>query len=106
MPKRIGLQLKDCDAGVNRVQAFFEGGPHLDSVNNTLKPNNGGPIHFALFNDTGGAIKVGNLASQSSGRQYMANERMYFDVAYVRVEPGPITPGSFEALVTYSLQYL
>jgi type 1 fimbria pilin len=103
---RFGLQLKDCDASVNRVQAFFEGGPHLDQGSNTLIPNNGGPIHFALFNDAGGAIRVGDLGSQTAGRNYLPNDRMYFDVAYVRVIPGAITPGTFEAQVTYSLHYL
>ena len=103
---RFGLQLKDCDATVNRVQAFFEAGPHLDSVTNTLRPSNGGPVHFALYNADGGAIRVGDLTSQTAGRQYVGDERMYFDVAYVRVDPGPITPGTFEGMVTYALNYL
>jgi major type 1 subunit fimbrin (pilin) len=102
---RFGLQLKNCSAVTNGVQAFFEGGPHLDSATNSLLPNNGGPIHFALYNEVGGRIRIGNT-SQKLGPSYAADTRMYFDVAYVRARPGPVTAGTFEGLVTYSLNYL
>ncbi|BCT93066.1 hypothetical protein LYSHEL_20890 [Lysobacter helvus] len=101
---RFGLQLRDC-TGTNPVQAFFEAGPFMDTVNNTIRPTNDGPIHFALFDEEGRAIRIGDLTSQSAARQYQPNERMFFDVAYVRVAPGPITPGAFTGLVTYSLMY-
>ena len=102
---RFGLQLSGCDPGVNGVRTYFLAGPHLDSDTNSLLPNNGGPVHFALYTEDGIRVHIGAelpQATQSVGR----DEALYFDVAYIRARPGPITPGPFEALVTYALDYL
>jgi major type 1 subunit fimbrin (pilin) len=102
---RFGLQLSGCDPAVNGVRAYFLAGPHLDNTSNSLLPNNGGPVHFALYNADGTRVLIGSEPPQGT-TAILADEAMYFDVAYIRARTGAITPGPFEGLVTYALDYL
>jgi major type 1 subunit fimbrin (pilin) len=103
---RFAMRLTNCSGVVNGVRAHFEAGTTVDAASGTLLPDNGGSVHFALFDQDGAPIDVG---THHQGPIYAAtdatNDTMYYEVAYQRVGSAPIVAGQFSGTVAYTLQY-
>ena len=101
---RFEMRLHDCQDVLGTVRAYFEAGPQVDPMTNTLRPSNNGPVHFALIDQDDTQIPIGSELQAGTG--YAMNETMYYDVAYQRVgAAAAIVAGDFDSKVTYSLQY-
>jgi len=101
---RFEMRLHDCQDLLGTVRAYFEAGPLVDPITQTLRPSNNGPVHFALIDQDDTQIPIGS--DLQAGIGYAMNETMYYDVAYQRVgSAAAIVAGDFDSKVTYSLQY-
>lgn len=99
---RFSMRLRDCSGVENTVRAHFEAGPTIDAATGTLRPSDGGPVHFALFDQDGMPIDVG---ANHDGPGYAPDTTMFYEVAYQKVGAAPITAGTFSGSVKYTLQY-
>ena len=99
---RFAMRLVNCADVANGVRAHFEAGPTVDATHGTLRPSNGGSVHFALFDESGARMDIG---ARHQGPSYAADSTMYYEVAYFRADAAPIVPGKFNGSVAYSLQY-
>ena len=99
---RFSMRLRNCSGVDNSVRAHFEAGPTIDAATGTLRPSDGGPVHFALFDEDGVPIDVG---ATHAGPGYAPDTTMFYEVAYQRVGVQPIVAGTFSGSVAYTLQY-
>ncbi|UHQ19464.1 type 1 fimbrial protein [Lysobacter sp. KIS68-7] len=108
---RFPMKLQNCTDVVGTVRAHFDAGATIDANFRTLRPNNGGPVHFALFDEDGTRLAIGEHPQAGGtpatplGTGYAANDTMYYEVAYHRVGAAAPVAGDFFSTVTYSLKY-
>jgi len=108
---RFPMKLQNCADVVGTVRAHFDAGATVDANFRTLRPSNGGSVHFALFDEDGTRLTIGEHPQAGGtpatplGTGYAADDTMYYEVAYHRVGPAAPLAGDFFSTVTYSLQY-